>query len=85
MATTYEVYAGEDRVLEIADTPGALVSISAPPPPPGVEPPPHPFLSATAYVATEESRLREILNGSASTSDYVERLRAAGYTVIEKE
>lgn len=85
MPKRYTVLSDDVPVLEIVDEPGALVSISAPPPPPDQPlPPPHPFLSATALVATEEHRLRQILLESSSTDDYVERLRAAGYRVDPK-
>jgi hypothetical protein len=83
VANRYEVYAGNDLVLEVEDSPGPLISTSAPPPPPGTEPPPHPFLTATAYVATEEHRLRELLNQSTSTADYVQRLESEGYRVVQ--
>ena len=84
MAKRYDVYSGEELVLEIEDAPGVLVSTSAPPPVPGSEPPAHPFLTGTAYVATEEHHLRELLEQSSSTSDYIQRLESDGYRVVEK-
>jgi hypothetical protein len=81
VANHYTVLADDVAVLQIVDEPGPLISTSAPPPLPGQEPPPHQFLTATALVATEEHRLRQILLESTSTDDYLERLRAGGYTV----
>lgn len=83
MTKRYEVYADDELVLEVEDSPGPLISTSAPPPVPGEEPAPHPFLTATAYVATQEHHLREVLDQSTSTSDYVERLEKEGYRVVE--
>lgn len=83
MPKRYEVFSGDELVLEVEDSPGPLISTSAPPPVPGEEPAPHPFLSATAYVATEEHHLREVLGQATSTSDYVERLQKEGYRVVE--
>jgi len=84
MPDRYTVRCDGEVVLEIVDEPGALVSLSAGPPPPGSTSPPHAFLSGTAYVVTEEHSLRQILLASSSTADYIERLRAKGYEVVEK-
>ena len=79
----FQVFKGEVLVLEIADTPGPLISTAAPPPPPGAKLARHPFLSASAYVATEEDRLRRLLDASHSTDEYLDKLRAADYRVVE--
>jgi hypothetical protein len=41
----------------------------------------HSFLAATAHLPEWEDELRGLLDQSGSTSEYLERLRAAGYTV----
>lgn len=84
MAKRYDVYSGDDLALEIEDTPGPLVSISAPPPPPGSTPAPHPFLTGTAHLALEEHHLRQLLDQSSNTADYLKRLEADGYRVVER-
>ena len=72
------------RVLALSDTPGLLMSISAPPPRPNAPPPPaHPFLSAVAYTAADEGELRRILDASRDLADFLARLRAAGFDVVE--
>ena len=79
----YTVYWEDQRVLDVRDTPGALVSVSAPPPRPGETPPTHPFLSASAYAPEHEGRLREVLDRSDSTDGYLANLRDLGYRVEE--
>ena len=75
----WEVLKDGRAVLRLKNTPGPLFSTAMPPP--GVEPPNHPFLSGSALDASEEGRLREILDASRSTADFFERLRRAGYEV----
>ena len=82
-AKRYVVYRGSEKVLEITDAPGPLISKLAPPPAPGQAAALHPFLSATAYVAEEEARLRDTLNRSRSLSEYLDALRAMGFKVEE--
>jgi hypothetical protein len=79
----YAVYRGSDKVLEITDQPGPLISKQAPPPATGQAPVLHPFLSATAYVLEEEGRLRDVLNQSRSLPEYLQALRAMGLSVEE--
>lgn len=80
----FKVYKGEVLELEIVDRPGPLVSNSAPPPVPGsTPPPPHPFLSATAFVATDEGELRKLLDASSSLEEFLGKLRAKGLRVEE--
>ena len=66
-------------VLDVVDEPGPLTSTALTPP--GYEPPRHPFLTASARDPDSEHELREILLASASTEDFVARLRASGYQV----
>jgi hypothetical protein len=82
-AKRYVVYRGSEKVLEITDAPGPLISKLAPPPAPDRAAALHPFLSATAYVPEEEARLRDALNQSRSLSEYLEALRAMGFKVEE--
>ena len=84
-ARRYIVCRGGEKVAEITDQPGPLISGKAPPPAPGVKPALHPFLSATAYVPGEEGRLREALNRSHSLSEYLAALRALGFSVEEAQ
>lgn len=81
----YEVWHGDDLALLITDEPGVIVSELAPPPPPGTELERHPFLSLTARLAEEEGDLRDLLDESASTGEFLDRLRAAGYRVARVE
>jgi hypothetical protein len=83
MTRRYIVYAEDDeKVLEVSDQPGALVSVSAPPPPPGQAPASHPFLSASAYDPFREGALRRILLESSDFDDFLSRLKQAGYRVV---
>ncbi len=80
----YMVYRDELLELEIVDKPGPLVSNSAPPPLPGSVPPKdHPFLTAPAFVPEDEGKLRQLLDTCKSTAEYLEKLRALGYRVVE--
>ena len=79
----YVVYRGSEKVLEITDAPGPLISKLAPPPAAGQPAALHPFLSGTAYVPEEEARLRDALNESRSLSKYLAALRAMGFRVEE--
>lgn len=82
-AKRYVVYRGSEKVLEISDAPGPLISKLAPPPAVGQAAALHPFLSATAYLPAEEARLRDALNQSRSLSEYLDALRAMGFKVEE--
>jgi hypothetical protein len=82
-AKRYVVYRGSEKVLEITDAPGPLISKLAPPPAPGQTAELHPFLSATAYVPEQVARLRDALNQSRSLWEYLDALRAMGFRVEE--
>jgi hypothetical protein len=77
------VYRGDVVVLEVEDVSGALLSRMAPPPLPGEPPTPHPFLSGTAFVASEERGLADILERSQNFDDFLGLLRADGLRVVE--
>jgi hypothetical protein len=79
----YHVYWQDQLVLDVRDQPGMLISTSAPPPRPGQTPPAHPFLSGSAYVPEHEGKLRDALDASSSTVEFLERLRDLGYIVEE--
>jgi hypothetical protein len=76
----WRVYDGQTLVLQVSDVPGAIVDTVAPPPP-GLKPTYHPFLSASAYSAPHGNRLQALLQESTSVDDYLERLRQAGFRV----
>ena len=82
-ARRYIVYRGGEKIAEISDQPGPLISAKAPAPAPDSKPALHPFLSATAYVPEEEGRLRDVLNQSRSLPEYLKALRAMGFSVEE--
>jgi hypothetical protein len=79
-AATYMVYDGERPVLKVIDRPGTLTSTALPKP--GAKPLRHPFLTASALTPDKESRLRQILDASVNTIDFLKNLRQAGYVVI---
>jgi hypothetical protein len=79
----YIVYRGGEKIAEISDQAGPLISAKAPPPAPNAKPVLQPFLSATAYVPEEEGRMREALNRSRSLPEYLQALRAMGFSVEE--
>jgi hypothetical protein len=76
---SYVVYKGERPVLKVIDRPGALTSTALPSP--TATPPRHPFLTAAALAPEEENLLRQILDASANTIDFLDNLRRAGYVV----
>ena len=82
-ARRYIVYRGREKIAEISDQPGPLISAKAPLPAPDAKPVLHPFLSATAYVPEEEGRLREALNQSRSLPECLQALCAMGFSVEE--
>jgi hypothetical protein len=82
-ARRYIVYRGGEKIAEISDQSGPLISAKAPSPAANAKPALHPFLSATAYVPEEEGRLRDALNQSRSLPEYLEALRAMGFSVEE--
>jgi hypothetical protein len=76
----WRVYDGPTLILEVSDVPGAIVDTVAPPPP-GLKPTYHAFLSASAYSAPHGGRLNTLLKESSGLDDFLERLRAAGFRV----
>jgi len=80
----YLVFKGDEVVLDVTDRPGPLISKTASPPPSGTGPRMHPFLSATAYVPEHEQLLLQVLADSRSLVEYLAKLTASGYRVIEK-
>ncbi len=77
----FEIVRGQTR-LAIVDQPGALIDESAPPPPPGTQLAPHPFLSGSCGGDPLGcSEARALLEGSRSTDEFVAKLTNAGFTV----
>lgn len=79
----WRVFEGDQLVMEVSDGPGPLISLAAPPP--GLRPTLHPFLSASSRSAHHEHRLKQVLDASTSTADFLERLRSAGFVVTPVE
>ncbi|KRE21020.1 hypothetical protein [Agromyces sp. Soil535] len=77
----YRVLLGERLALEIRDEPGILVSISAPPPPPGTPPVTHPFATATFHLAEVEGDLGALLRESSDLDAFLEAVARAGYRI----
>jgi hypothetical protein len=69
--------------LDVVETPGILVSTSAPPPLPGQAPATHPFATATAYVAEWEGELGEMLRAAPDLDAFLAVASARGYAVEE--
>lgn len=80
-ARTYEVLRADRLVLIVRNKPGAIISTAIPPV--NRTPVMHPFLSATAYAATEENALHTILEQSSDFDDFLRRLTQSGYTIRE--
>ena len=83
LSRRYVVYRDSEKVLEVTNEAGPLISKQAPPPAAGEGAAMHSFLSATACVPGEETRLRNALNQSRTLSEYLEALRAMGFRVEE--
>lgn len=77
--STWSIYDGDMLILSVRNEPGAITSTA--PPPPGMQPLMHPFLSAAAQEAGHESQLKDLLDVSTSTDDFLARLKAAGFRV----
>ncbi|MBI4061139.1 MAG: hypothetical protein HY403_06890 [Elusimicrobia bacterium] len=75
----WTAYRGERAVLRFEEGPGPLHSTALLPA--GTKPPIHPFLTASALAPEEEGTLRGALESSMSFSDFMERLKKAGYDV----
>ena len=67
--------------LDVTETPGILVSTSAPPPLPGQAPATHAFATATAYVAEWEGELGEMLRSAPDLDAFLAVASARGYSV----
>jgi hypothetical protein len=81
---SWEVYAGELKLLDIRDEPGLIIDTTAPPPPPvpGWVPPRHPFLTASCGGDPLLcSRAGTLLRESQSTDEFLDQLRAEGWRV----
>ncbi len=78
-APTFTVFRNDRPVLRLIDRPGPLTSTALPAA--GAAPVLHPFLTASALDASEESRLRVILEASENTAQFLAKLRQAGYLV----
>lgn len=76
----WSIYDGEMLILSVRDEPGAITSTA--PLPRGMQPVRHPFLSAAAREAGHESQLKQILDASTDTADFLARLKAAGLRVV---
>ena len=79
-AHAWNVFDGDELILDVNDAPGPLLSTAALPP--GVRPTTHPFLSATAHSARHESKLHERLVAAKSLPEFLSLLRADGYRVV---
>jgi hypothetical protein len=67
--------------MEVAGTPGVLVSTSTPPPLPGTAPVTHPFATATFYLASQEGELGPLLRGAADLASFLEAAELRGFVV----
>jgi len=70
------------KVLIVINEPGPITSTATPPP--GFEPPKHPFLTGSALDPSEEDELRKLLDQSTSFADYLARLYDAGYVLVKE-
>ena len=77
------VYRDDRRVLDLLGRPGALVSLSGPPPIPGSEPVTHRFASATFLTPETEGELGELLRGAGTLDEFLDAIRQHGYRVEE--
>lgn len=77
------VYRDDLLVLDLLDRPGALVSLSGPPPLPGSEPVTHPFATATFMTAETEGELGEHLRCAESLDEFLDDIRRHGYRIEE--
>ena len=80
-ATAYQLFHGDELVLEVRDEPGILVSTSAPPPLPGQGPVTHPFATASFHSAVTEGELGAMLRDAPDLETFLETARGAGYRV----
>jgi len=79
--TSAKIYAKSQLVLEVSDGPGVLMSTAAPPPEGA---PAHPFVNARAFDPFSEGELAMILGMSENYRDFLDRLVAEGFQVVEE-
>jgi hypothetical protein len=77
------VYRDDRQVLDLWGRPGALVSLSGPPPLPGSEPVSHPFASATFLTPETEGELGELLRSADTLDGFLDDILQHGYRVEE--
>jgi hypothetical protein len=77
--SAWEVYKDDKLVLRLFNTPGVIVSRAMPAT--GSALPRSEFLSGSAQEPAEENRLRQELEKSKSTAQFLDRLEKAGYDV----
>ena len=75
----WSAYRAGREVLRFKEGSGPLRSTALLPV--GVEPPTHPFLTASALEPDEESALHDVLSASKTFPEFMERLKKAGYDV----
>jgi hypothetical protein len=78
---TFHVCADGRSVLEVEARPGTLHSMGTPPP--DWQPPSHPFLHAVATDPMHEHDLRDQLLASVDALDFLRRVVAAGYDLVD--
>ena len=79
-AHAWNVYDGDELILDVNDSPGPIMSTASLPP--GARPATHPFLSATAHSAIHENKLHQRLVASKSLPEFLSLLRADGFRVV---
>jgi len=81
MTNTYQLFRGDELVLELRDEPGVLISVAAPPPLPGQAPVTHPFATAAFFQPAHDGELVPMLNNAPDLESFLETARGAGYRV----
>ena len=76
----WNVFAGEDLVLEVWSKPGPIRSVAHLPP--GEAPRVCPFMSATSHDAEHEDALHKILEASRTLEDFLGGLGRHGLRVV---
>lgn len=80
MVRATQVFKNGTLALEVEDQPGVLLSTAAPPPGGA---PAHPFVNARAHDPFSEGDLATILAESSDYDDFLRRLEAAGYELVD--
>ncbi len=75
----WQVFDGDDLVLDVSSQPGPIVSVARLPP--GTPPLTSAFMSATSHDAGHENQFNQILTASHSVSEFLAGARTAGLTV----